>query len=148
MRKAKMMHIACRAFLAGAAGSAAVLPVAAQEIPDLVGTWKGGAKAVHIGPNPYRVPEGNGPNFGNDVVEFTYVVKEQQDSRFTGETVGRFTETFIGALQPPEFRSGIFLDDDGEYSFTLRDPTTIDLCYRHLYPTSKVVACFTIQKQP
>ena len=126
----------------------AALPAAADEIPNLVGTWKGMAKAVHVGPTPYRVAEGNGPTFGSNEIEFVYVVKEQQDSRFAGETVGKFTETFVGALAPPAYRTGVFVDEDGSYDFTLRDPATIDLCYHHVYPTSKVVACFTLTKQP
>ena len=36
---------------------------AAQDIPNLVGTWKGTGYAVHIGSNPYRVAQGPGPNF-------------------------------------------------------------------------------------
>lgn len=134
--------------LIAATGLALSSAAEAQEIPNLVGTWKGDAKAVHIGPNPYRLPDGNRPTFGDNIVQFTYVVKEQKDSRFAGETEGKFKEVFIGALQPPDFRSGVFLDEDGEYPFTLRDPETMDFCYRHLYPTSKVVACFTIKKQP
>jgi hypothetical protein len=120
----------------------------ADDIPNLVGTWKGGTQAVHIGPNPYRVPESNGPNFGNNVIEFTYVIKEQEGTRFAGETEGKFVETIIGALKPPEYRSGIFLDNDGQYDFTLRDENTIDMCYWHLYPASKVVSCWTITRQP
>jgi hypothetical protein len=139
-----------KTFIAGLAGATialTVLPAAADEIPNLVGTWKGTAKAVHVGSTPYRVANGNAAAFGGDL-EFTYVIKEQQDSRFTGETEGKFTEKFLGALQPPNYASGIFIDDDGEYSFTLRDATTMDTCYRHIYPTSKVVACFTLTKQP
>ncbi|HET7714429.1 MAG TPA: hypothetical protein VFK86_02270, partial [Bauldia sp.] len=117
--------------VAAAAGAASTIPAAAQEIPDLVGTWKGETQAVHIGPNPYRVPEHNGPNFPDNFIEFTYVVKEQVGMRFAGETVGKFTETFVGMLRPPDFRSGIFIDADGQYDFTLRDEKTIDMCYWH-----------------
>ena len=120
----------------------------AQEIPDLVGTWEGETQAVYIGPNPYRLPEKTGPNFGDNFIKFTYVVKEQVGTRFAGETAGAFTETFIGALKPPDYRSGIFVDLDGQYEFTLRDETTIDMCYWHQYPASKVVACWTLTKQP
>lgn len=124
------------------------LPASAQEIPNLIGTWKGGTKAVHIGPNPYRIPDHDGPNFPENVIEFTYVVKEQHDTRFAGETQGKFTEDFIGMLRPPDFRSGIFIDDDGQYDFSLRDENTIDMCYWHQYPTSKVLACWTLTRQP
>jgi hypothetical protein len=137
--------------LAGLAGAMiatmVALPAAADEIPNLVGTWKGTARAVHIGPTPYRIPDGPGPTFGGDL-EFTYVIKEQQDGRFAGETEGKYTEQFLGALQPPAYQSGVMVDSDGDYTFTLRDATTMDACYRHVYPSSKVVACFTLTKQP
>ncbi|MGE3988047.1 hypothetical protein [Pseudorhodoplanes sp.] len=115
--------------------------------PNLVGTWKGKAEAVIIGANPYRVTESPGPNFGG-AMEFTYIIKQQQGVRFTGELSAKVTETIIGTLRPPEFRSGIMLDNDGEYDFTLRDATTMDVCYRHINLTSKAVACWTMQKQP
>ncbi len=148
IREPSMTKRSSFACLAGMAAFALASTAGAQDIPNLVGTWKGDATAVHIGPNPYRLPDGNKPTFGDNIVQFTYVVKEQRDSRFAGETEGKFKEIFIGALQPPDFRSGVFLDEDGEYPFTLRDPQTMDFCYRHLYPTSKVVACFTLKKQP
>ena len=120
----------------------------AQTPPNLVGTWKGKAEAVFVGPTPYRVAEGTGPNFGGEI-EYSYVVKEQKGSRFSGDqTAGKVTETIIGTLRPPEFRSGIILDHDGESDFTLRNATTMDVCYRHINMTSKVVACFTLVKQP
>lgn len=124
------------------------LSAAAQEIPNLVGTWKGGATAVSIGANPHRGQDRASPTFGTDVVEFSFIVKEQQKAHFAGETVGKFTETLIGGLRPPDFKAGYMLDNDGEYSFTLRDAKTMDLCYRHLNLSSKVVACYTVEKQP
>jgi|EndMetStandDraft_4_1072995.scaffolds.fasta_scaffold238462_1 hypothetical protein len=120
----------------------------AQTPPNIVGTWKGKAQAVFVGPTPYRVAEGTGPNFGGEI-EYSYVVKEQRGNRFTGDqSAGKVTETIIGSLRPPEFRSGIIIDHDGESDFTLRNATTMDVCYRHLNMTSKVVACFTLEKQP
>lgn len=120
----------------------------AQEPPNLVGVWKGPALAVGIGSNPYRVPEGPGPVFFDQSIDFTYTIAEQKGSRFFGTlTSGKGTETVIGALQPPAYTGGIFLDDDGRYTFTMRDATTIDLCYDHHYPKTKVVACYTLKKQ-
>ena len=117
-----------------------------QKIPNLVGTWKGSGEAVHIGPTPYRVPEHDGPNFPG-AIEVTYVVKEQVGARFAGDVLGKFKETFIGMLRPPNFTSGIILDNDGQYEFTLRDEKTIDACYWHQYPTSKAIVCWTMTKQ-
>ncbi len=143
MRFLANVLVACAGLAVGGAGLAH-----AQEIPDLVGTWKGETQAVFIGANPYRLPDKNGVNFGDSLIEFTYVVKEQHGTRFAGETVGKFTETFIGMLKPPDFQSGIFVDTDGQYDFTLRDEKTIDMCSWHQYPTSTVVAGWTLTKQP
>lgn len=139
-------------FLQSVIGSAAIVfavsSAPAQTPPNLVGIWKGKAQAVFIGPTPYRVAEGANPNFGGEI-EYSYVVKQQQGARFSGDqSAGKVTETIIGALRPPEFRSGIILDNDGESDFTLRNATTMDVCYRHINLTSKVVACFTLEKQP
>lgn len=132
----------------GAAVVFAASSASAQTPPNIVGTWKGKAQAVYVGPTPYRVSEGSGPNFGGEI-EYSYIVKQQQGGRFSGDqTAGKVTETIIGALRPPEFRSGIIIDQDGESDFTLRNATTMDVCYRHINLTSKVVACFTLEKQP
>ncbi len=132
----------------GAAVIFAASSASAQTPPNIVGTWKGKAQAVYVGPTPYRVSEGSGPNFGGEI-EYSYIVKQQQGGRFSGDqTAGKVTETIIGALRPPEFRSGIIIDQDGESDFTLRNATTMDVCYRHINLTSKVVACFTLEKQP
>lgn len=132
----------------GAAVMFAAPFASAQTPPNLVGTWKGKAQAVFVGPTPYRVAEGSGPNFGGEI-EYSYVVKQQQGTRFSGDqSAGKVTETIIGALRPPEFRSGIIIDQDGESDFTLRNTTTMDVCYRHINLTSRVVACFTLEKQP
>jgi hypothetical protein len=120
----------------------------AQEPPNLVGVWKGSSLAVGIGSTPYRVPDGPGPTFYEQAQEYTYNFTEQKGARFIGTlTAGKGTETVLGSFQPPYFTGGIFIDDDGHYTFTMRDATTMDLCYDHLYPKSKVVACFTLKKQ-
>jgi hypothetical protein len=145
----KPAHRLLQHAICAAAAAFAVSSASAQTPPNLVGTWKGKAEAVYIGPTPYRIAENFGrPNFGGPI-EYSYVVKEQQGSRFTGDqSAGKVTETIIGTLRPPDFRSGIILDHDGESDFTLRNATTMDVCYRHINMTSKVVACFTLEKQP
>jgi len=130
------------------AAMAAIPGVAdAQGIPMLVGTWKGTAYAVSVGSNPYRTPDTKEPNFPSDALEFTFVIREQHDSRFSGtSTAGRLTETLIGAISPDN-KGGVVLDDDGEYIFTIRDEDTLDACYRHRTAASRVVSCYAWKRQ-
>jgi len=119
-----------------------------NEIPNMVGAWKGKTLAVHIGANPYRVADGKGVQFPTNEIEFTYNITEQHDKRFAGNmTGGKFEETIIGMLAP-DGHTAVMVDDDGQYSMTLVDPNTIDMCYHHVYPTSKVVACWQIKRTP
>ena len=118
-------------------------PVGAQSAPSLVGTWKGMAQAIHMGVNPYRAPASSAPVFSASPMEFTVTIVDQKDNRFTGKkSAGDRTETLIGAISPNN-QSGVMLDDDGQYLFTLRDPNTLDVCYNHLNTSGKVVACYT-----
>jgi hypothetical protein len=125
---------------------AASLPAASQLPANMVGTWKGTATGVQIGPTPYRSAEGTSVKFPDNDIEFTYDIKEQHGNRFAGQlSGGKHKETLIGALYPDN-RGGIMLDDDGDYQFMLVDPNTMDLCYKHHYPASKFAACFRVKR--
>jgi hypothetical protein len=67
------------------------------------------------------------------------------DIRLVAATGGRLTETLIGVISPDN-RGGHILDNDGEYAFTIRDADTLDLCYRHGYPTGRVVGCYAVRR--
>jgi len=124
----------------------AALPAAAQQVPDMVGTWKGMATAVHIGSTPYRAAQGNGVQFPPNELEFTYVIKEQHGNRFAGEmSAVNYKETIIGAIRPDN-RGGLMLDDDGRYDFALVDPNTMDVCYGHQFATSRLAACWRLTR--
>jgi hypothetical protein len=123
------------------------LPALAQEAspPDLVGTWTGSFQAVLVGATPYRASEGTGAQFADTEIAYTVEITEQTDTRLAGTiSSGDRTETLIGALMPPDFTSGTLVDDDGSYSFSVRDAATIDVCYAHNLPESRVVACDTL----
>ena len=129
-----------------AALAMAVAPSRAADIPNLVGTWKGTALAIHIGDNPYRKSTQAGPNMPANTIEMTITIGEQKDNRFSGQaTGGGRTETLIGAISPSNL-GGVILDDDGQYLFTIRDSNTLDVCYSHQKPNDKVVICFAWQR--
>ena len=101
-------------------------------------------RAHRLEPLPGGEP--TGPNFPENGIEFTYTITEQHGNRFAGTASGgKFSETLIGAISPDN-QSGLMLDEDGEYSFTIRDADTLDTCYRHSFPTSRVVACWQLKR--
>ena len=118
----------------------------ADGVPNIIGTWKGTAYAVQVGPTPYRQSDTLAPKFPDAGMEFTYEITEQHDNRFAGTMRGgKFAETIIGAISPDNV-SGVMLDDDGDYTFTFADANTLNLCYRHSYPLSRVVACWQAKR--
>jgi hypothetical protein len=143
-----MMNFGRIAYAAGvfALLCAVATGVRAEDPLNLVGTWKGTAYAVHIGSTPYRVAEKNNPNLSTNAIEFTYSITEQKGNVFAGTSSGgKFSETLIGAISPDN-RSGIMSDDDGQYTFSIRDNSTLDICYQHSFPTSRVAACWTLKR--
>lgn len=114
-------------------------PAFAEDLPDLVGTWKGNYTGVHVGPTPHRKGEA-GVNFGKEL-EFVLVIAEQHGRDFAGQLkVGEKTETLIGSIGPDN-KGGIMLDNDGQYFFDIVNGNTIDNCYLHTTPNSKVTGC-------
>lgn len=111
----------------------------ADDMPNLVGTWKGNYTGVHVGATQHRKAE-PGVNFGK-TIEFVLVIEEQHGSDFAGEVkVGPKTERLIGSLQP-DGKGGVMLDSDGQLLFSVVGNSTIDVCYSHSLPDSKVTGC-------
>lgn len=116
---------------------------AQQPPPNLVGTWKGVSPgAAVVGANPYHPGATQAEPHFTEPLEFTITIAEQKANRFTGKlTDGKRTENLIGAISPNNL-VGVMLDDDGQYVFTIRDIDTLDVCYSHAAPASKLAACF------
>lgn len=125
------------------------LPALAQEAspPDLVGTWTGTFQAVLVGATPDRANEGPGPQFADTEMTYTLEITEQQGARVVGTMGGERTEALIGGLMPPDFASGVLLDDEGRFTVSVRDAATMDICYDHRLPDGRIVACGTFIKQ-
>ena len=100
------------------------------------------AGAAVVGSSPYFPSAAQGEPWFTEPLEFTITIKTQKTNRFVGElTDGKRTEKLVGAISPNNL-GGIILDDDGQYVFTIRDIETLDVCYSHTTPSSKVVACY------
>lgn len=124
------------------------LPVQADEVPNMVGTWTGTVdSAVMVGNTPDRTAEpGQAFTFSSTPIDFTFSIEQQQGARFGGKmSNAKRSETLIGHLSP-DHKSGMMLDDDGSYVFTLSDTNTMQVCYDHSKPDSKVIACWTAKR--
>lgn len=115
--------------------------------PDLEGVWTGTVKAVQLGPTPYRPNDKEGVHFSDEALTFTFDITEQHDNRFAGTMQARGgSETILGAMRANK-RDGLIQNANGIHEFTLVDPDTIDLCYQHNIPNSRVVACYVIHRK-
>lgn len=137
-----------RSALPIAALLALAAPALADDAPNMVGKWVGMVdSAVMVGNTPDRTAEPDRKiTFAKESLEFTFDIKEQVGARFGGEMVApKRSETLIGHLYP-DHKSGMMLDDDGQYVFNLSDANTMQLCYDHAKPDSKVIACWTAKR--
>ena len=137
-----------RPTLAAAALFVLATPALAEEAPNMLGKWVGMVdSAVMVGNTPDRTAEADRKiTFAKESLEFTFDIKEQVGARFGGEMVApKRSETLIGHLYPDN-KSGMMLDDDGQYFFNLSDANTMQLCYDHSKPDSKVIACWTAKR--
>jgi hypothetical protein len=102
------------------AALAAALPVAAQEIPSLKGTWTGQRERIAF-TEGYRAGTA------------TLVVTEQRGMTFKGQMAwstpaGEVREDLVGGVTPGgKLMAGA--DAEGNYSFALVDANTLDYCY-------------------
>lgn len=123
-------------------------PALADEVPNMVGKWVGLVdSAVMVGNTPDRAADADRKiTFAKEGLAFTFDIREQAGARFGGAMVApKRSETLIGHLYPDN-KSGMMLDDDGRYSFNLSDANTMQLCYDHAKPDSKVIACWTARR--
>ncbi|MFO1131944.1 MAG: hypothetical protein U1E16_08040 [Hyphomicrobiales bacterium] len=137
-----------RSVLAGAALLALAAPALAEDAPNMIGKWIGMVdSAVMVGNTPDRTAEpGKKITFATESLQFTFDIKEQVGQRFGGAMdAPKRSETLIGHLYPDN-KSGMMLDDDGQYFFNLSDANTMQLCYDHSKPDSKVIACWTAKR--
>lgn len=120
---------------------------AQEDWPDLTGVWHGLPQAVQVGPTPYRPSEQPGVRFADEAIPFVFEITDQHDNRFAGTmTAHGHGETIIGAMRANK-ADGLIQSENGVHDFTLIDPDTIDLCYQHNIPNSRVVACYVIRRE-
>ena len=135
VRRLALLAIIVSGVVAGAAQ--------AQDIPDLTGTWTGRGIGVAIGPNPHASGT-TGTTFPE--VDFTVVIERQQDRRFVGSIASGERKEVIAGVIAPDLDEGVMVDEDGYYDFEIDDANTLELCYQHNTPDSRLAACYRLTR--
>jgi hypothetical protein len=125
---------------------------AAQEAPNLTGTWvpHGGAHILE-GETLHRqsgtAPVEGAEGLARHTSPFVFRIENQDGRTFWGEfSSASITERLIGALSPDGERF-VMADEDGWFSGTVVDVDTLDFCYVHVAPENRAVACGYLRRQ-
>jgi hypothetical protein len=122
--------------------------VAADSIPNLLGTWVGEALVTVQGGGRHFTPgDLSDTRFVSNT--FTYVIDKQEKNGFSGytmSTINNFKEPVIGSIHP-NGKQGITQDEDGGATFDLTGPDEMNICYRHAEPKSRVAVCYVLRRQ-
>ena len=133
-----------RAALAAAALALIVSPLAAQDFPDLKGTWTGTGWGVISGDLGHHDPSDE-PRFKDDG-PWTIEITEQQGGGLIG-TFGndQLTETLIGVIAD-DGTTLHFVDEDSLLTGTLRSETEMGLCVQET-GAAMVATCYVLTRQ-
>jgi hypothetical protein len=120
-------------------------PAAAQDFPNLVGTWKGDSQSIVLSGGNEHHP-GKTPEPRLSSVPFTMVIDKQDGRRFSGTfSSAKHKEPVIAVMS----RNNTFymVDDDGYSIGHVIAPNRIELCYMKQSPSGRVASCTEMTKQ-
>ena len=134
-----------RAAFAAAALALAAAPLAAQDFPDLKGTWTGTGWGVISGALGHHEPSDE-PRFKDTTETWTVEITEQEGGAVIG-TFGsdRLTETLIGAIAADGTTLN-FVDEDSILTGTLRSDNEMALCIQETGP-AMVATCYVMTRE-
>lgn len=123
-------------------------PAAAQQWPDLLGTWKGTSRSVVSGVGGHFTGEHDDkPRFAE--VELTIEWTAQDQGRYIGTiTSNNHTEGKLGVISA-DGTSLLTVDHDGQSVGRLIDENAFELCYAQTSHSDEqmVVSCVTFIRQ-
>ena len=126
----------------------AATPGAAQNAPDLRGTWKGESEAIVWGKSTKHQPPAEPADQARLIsVPLTLTINKQDGRRFSATLSSpRANEVVVGVIS----RTGtIFIaDDDGTDYVTLLGPDKIEICHLHATTETRNAACAELTRQP
>src|SRR5512145_2319642 len=129
-----------------------VMPVLAQTMPNLKGSWSGPWKSVVYGNNPHHPgheTHADSPRIRE--ITFTFEIQGNEGRMFWGQHWSNnvtHKEPFAAVIMP-DGKTIVGSDTDGSFSGSITAPDRIELCYAHtaLSPSKSIVAgCGTAQR--
>lgn len=118
---------------------------AAQDFPNLVGTWKGDSQSIVLaGGNEHHPGKTPQPRMAS--VPFTMVIDKQDGRRFSGTfSSAKHKEPVIAVMS--RNNSFYMVDDDGYSIGQVLAPNRIELCYMKQSASGRVASCTEMTKQ-
>lgn len=115
-----------------------IQPAAAQQVPNIVGTWTGASDGV-------------GKRDGWVSLPVTLMVSEQRGRSFRAKVVyatarGEQTEDVVGTFAPDG--KGVYLAGNDGIHIASLNGTTLDICYLEPSDDDALAVCASLQKKP
>jgi len=121
--------------------------LAADDAPNLVGTWSG----VHTGGayvgSPGHSPDQSEPTFLKPGMRFTLTIKQQDGRGLIGSwSSPQKTERIVGAVRLDN-KTIVLADEDTQFSAVLLDSGSMEFCGSEAGETSVLAACLVLNKE-
>ena len=128
----------------------------AQNLPSMLGTWKGVSNSAvsSFGLfHPTEAGKEKAVRFRN--VEYVLVISREEGRNFVGSigatsnkhpTDIKHKEVILGSYAK-DMKSGVMVNETGSLTFKLADPNNLEICYTQVSSKLKVASCFEMTKQ-
>lgn len=126
----------------------------AQTAPNVIGEWKGVSNSAVFGFGMFHPTErGKEKSVRYRNVEYVLSIDRQEGRNFSGfiqNISKKRREVVLGAFAK-DLKSGVMVNENGTFHFTIFDDKEIDICYTQVVPhaatTPRVASCFEMTKQ-
>ena len=130
--------------------------VMAQSSPNMLGTWTGMSNSAVSGAGHFHPTEaGKEKAVRFRSVEYVMVIDKEEGRNFVGSigatknkhsTDVKRKEVLMGAYAK-DMKSGVMVNETGSFTFKLRDPKNLEICYTQVIASPKVASCFELTRK-
>ncbi|MEO1224982.1 MAG: hypothetical protein AAFX92_12195 [Pseudomonadota bacterium] len=137
------------AVIAAALALVTATPAAAQDYPDLLGTWAGVSETIVAGSTNHhqRAPGETQPDPRLVSVPITVIIDQQDGRRFSGTVNSPSASERIVGVVTSEGRI-LWVDEDGYNEGVMIDDDRMDICYLLVQPLIQLASCVEMVRDP